>query len=464
MFNKLFTFYLLFFVLIYSLFKTAYISDLSFDIRFEYIFMIFFIGFVLFIYNFNKRTYNPLSPDFVFYYLFVLFHFGYIILYYFGFIGGFDDEIFYNSLTFSKANYYLISCLSSFLIGYILFFNKNGAFVFYNNYDVAGKIKKLYLISKYFVLLSLVMFWVPVISLAPMIFLDYSLINRIGELSNFGKFFWVGQIFSIFSISLYYISKFSLRKKFISDYFSIFPLLYICGFLLIGQRAYFLYYLVVVMTAYQFFYRKINFPKLIIMGSALLFLSGILAVSRVESIYNPLEAYRVYSESQGKNPIIGAISEFGSTFKTIPIIMTYIPDYYDYLYGATLIDSLKIALPNFGEARGSNNIATWLTYTAFGDNTWGRGGSIAMEAYGNFGIWGSQLFFIILGIIIATCYNKFYENKNFYYTLLYFLIIAAVCLWMRNTSTFFFRIIIWGSLAYFICLFLCRLRIWKDSK
>src|SRR5690606_34247883 len=150
--------------------------------------------------------------------------------------------------------------------------------------------------------------------------------------------------------------------------------------LLIGQRAYFLYYLVVVMTAYQFFYKRINFPKLIIIGSIILFISGVLAVSRIESVYNPIEAYRLYSESKENNPIISSIAEFGATFKTIPIIMTYIPESYGYLKGETLIDSLKIALPNFGEARYSNDLATWLTSTAFGDNTWGRGGSIAMEA------------------------------------------------------------------------------------
>jgi len=464
MFNKFSIFYILFFILIYSLFKTTSVLELSFEIKFEYIFLIFLLGIILFLFNFNKRTFNPLSPDFVFYYLFVLFHYGYILLYYFGFIEDYNDEVFYSSYTFGKANYFLISCLSSFLIGYILFFNKTGPFVFHRNFDVSHKTKRLYFLSKYFILISLIMFWVPVVSLAPMVFVDYSLIYRIGELSFFGKFFWVGQIFSIFSISLYYLSKFSLEKKFVDDFFSILPLFYIFGFLLIGQRAYFLYYLVVVMIAYQYFYKKINFPKLIIIGSAILFVSGILAISRVESVYNPIEAYRLYSESKENNPIISAIAEFGSTFKTVPIIMTYIPEQYDYFNGNTLIDSLQIVLPNFGEARTSNSLDAWLTYTAFGTDTWGRGGSIAMEAYGNFGIFGSQLFFMSLGIILANIYNKFYENNKFYYVLLYFLFISAICLWMRNTSVFVFRIVIWGSFAYFVCLFLSGLRIWKSNK
>lgn len=281
MLNKIITFFLLFLVLSYSLIN-LYIDTYSFEVKFEYIFLVATLGFITFFYNLNKKTFNPLSPDFVFYYLFVLFHFGYIFLHYLGVIDGYDDEVFYNALTFSKSNYFLISCLSSFLIGYTLFFNKIGEFKFNNNFDMSFNISKLYFLSKILVIFSLIFFWIPVISLAPAVFYDYSLINRIGELSAFGKFFWVGQIFSIFSISLYYICNFSLGKKFIYNWFSFLPLIYIFGFLLIGQRAYFLYYLVVVMTAYQFFYKKINFSKLIIFGSMILFISGILSVSRVE--------------------------------------------------------------------------------------------------------------------------------------------------------------------------------------
>jgi oligosaccharide repeat unit polymerase len=446
-------------ILIYCLFNLLVgNSDFSFNIRAEYIILIFLIGVNILIYNLNKGTFNPLSPDIIFYFLFLLFHFGYIILYYFGLIDTYNNEIFYNAATFSNSVYFLIACLSSFLIGYILFFNKLGTLVFNNKFYDVINVDRIYFLSKFFIIFSLILFWVPILSLGFVVFIDYSLVNRIGELSAFGKFFWVGQIFSVFSISIYYISKFSLKKKFISDLFSLLPLLYILGFLLIGQRAYVLYYLVVVMSAYQFFYKKINFPKLI------LFSVCVLSVSRVESVYNPIEAYALYSQNKENNPVVSSISEFGSTFKTIPIIMTYIPDYYSYLNGSTLYSSLKIALPNFGSARESNNLATWLTETAFGDNTWGRGGSIAMEAYGNFGIIGSQFFFLVLGIIFALSYNRLYENKKFYHVLFYFLILAAVCLWMRNTSTFVFRIVIWGSLAYFLCLFICKLNIWKSSK
>lgn len=460
MLNKIITFSALLIVLVYCLINLN-LDTYSLEVKFEYIFLVFILGLILLIYNFNKKTLNVMSPDFIFYFLFILFHFGYTFLYYFKIVDSYDDEVFYNILTFSKANYFLICCLSSFLMGYVIFFNKTGRYNFNTKFKMIHNTSKLYFISKIFVVGSLISFWIPVISLAPAVFYDYSLINRIGELSVFGKVFWIGQIFSIFSISLYYICNFSLGNKFINGWFSFLPIVYIFGFLLIGQRAYFLYYLIVLMTAYQFLYKKINFSKIIILSTLVLFITGILSVSRLESVYNPIEAYDLYIESKQSNPIVSSISEFGSTFKTIPIIMTYIPSQNSYLYGQTLLGSLKIVIPNFGEARESNNLATWLTYTAFGDNTWGRGGSIAMEAYGNFGLIGSQFFFFIVGSIFAITYNKFYESKSIYSILLYFLLLGALCLWMRNTSTFFFRIIVWGSIAYLICIYSCRLNIWK---
>lgn len=408
----------------------------------------------------NKDNTDWFAVDTIFVLVFYLFHYGYLYLYFLGF-QEYDSEVFWDSRYIYKSISLLSVCCASFLLGFFLLSNNTQI-----NHKklVINNIYGVYFLSKVIVLLSFLMFWLPLLSVASLVFSDYKALTSVGTLSPIGKLYWVGQYVGVVSLALYYLCKARLGEKFISDFFSIIPFFYIIGYFLIGDRGGFLFYSVIPLVIYNMFFRRINISKAIIVGMIVLGASAIIATSRVESNYNPIDAYSSFKDKKEDNFLIEAVSEFGKSFKTVPIVMSYIPEQYDYWYGRSYLDAFLIIFPSIFEVRTSQSIAAWLTSTAFGEDTYGRGGSITMESYGNFGGIGSIFFFIFLGCLSGYLYNRYRFSGNLIYAVAYVALVSSLCLWMRNSSSVVFRTVIWSIVICWICLMLSKYLPYKIRK
>lgn len=422
-------------------------SSLSIFFLYIYIYEYFFVC---------KNIKSYINPESIFVSLFSLCHFSYVIFYFLG-MAEYDKEVFWNPYGVNNAVIFSLMCV----ICYILSFRlttlnliesvpKNGVC----DYKFYEEIRK---VSTLLIVVCILFFWIPLFSLGLKAFSDYKILISVGMLSSIGKFYWLGQYISYVVIALYFYSSYksNLNIKYSVGYY--FIIFYILGYLFIGDRGTFISLLFLYIFGMNFFSEKIQYKRVLVSFVIIIIISTVLSVTRVESIYNPIDMLEVYlSSDKANNPIVDAFIEFGVSIKTVNIAMTLIPNDYDYWYGHSLIDSFLIALPNiFGTRVSSGNLGAWVTEVAFGtlSNTYGRGGSIAMEAYVNFGYFG-VLLFSFLGWISGITYKKFINEPSLFNTIFTMMLISALSIWVRNTSSVSFRIVIWGlfistCVAYF---------------
>lgn len=437
----------LFFTLIFSiLFIFTESSEYSdFYLLIPFILFLFFI----FIKILNNKNTDWFSLDMVFFILFYLIHFGYLFTFSLG-LSEYESEVFWNS-NYMNSTIILASCaISSYLAGFSLISPKTEykSLQFYHN-----KENQILIFAKFLMILVFMMFWLPILSILEIALIDYESLIRVGELSPIGKLYWIGQYLAIFCLSVISLSYFKKRK--LKSFFVILAFIYIISYFIIGDRGGFIYYAIIPLLAYHYFYKKVNMSKLTVSLFIVLLFSSVISVSRVSSTYNPVEAYKLYKEAENKdNPVLDSITEFGKSIKTVNIVVSNFPENYDYWYGKSYVDSFLIIFPNFFSNRTSDGIDTWLTENFFGKYTYGRGGSMLMESYGNFGFIGTILFFNILGLLSGSLYRKTKSSNNFLYFIVYLAFSASICIWMRNTSSYLFRTLAWTVFLYYIILFL----------
>lgn len=191
----------------------------------------------------------------------------------------------------------------------------------------------------------------------------------------------------------------------------------------------------------------------------LMLVMSIIGITRTVVMGNAnkiLEVYSSHQENSEQGFASSTLIEFGSTLKTVNIAMTLVPLIHTYWYGESYLNSLFVAVPNIipGASRKSEGLDVWLTEMAFGDlsETHGRGGSISMEAYMNFGYAG-VLVFLVVGAFLRFLYERFLEYPNFLRTVILFAAISGMSLWIRNTSTMFIRPFLWPII---IVLLTCK--------
>lgn len=447
-------FYLFFLIFFIFLNIFLYLNAPNFyNIEIIYLMPSLFLFLLFFLFKkINNKDVDWFSIDSIFVVMFYLFHFGYLYLYAFG-LKDYDDEVFWDSRYIYKSIHLLTICCSSFLLGFFVLSQKTNL----SKKNIEFKnINGVYFLSKILILIVFLMFWLPLLSIASIAFSDYEALISVGELSPIGKLYWIGQYLGVAALALYYLCKANLNKNFFDGFFSLIPFFYIIGYFIIGDRGGFLFYAIIPLVIYNLFYRKINIKKSLLLGLFILFFSAVIATSRVESNYNFINAVSSYQDKKENNILVESISEFGKSFKTIPIIMSYIPQQYDYWYGKSYLEAFLITFPSLFNTRTSASISAWLTETAFGKDTYGRGGSITMESYGNFGVLGSIPFFIFLGALSGYLYKKYCYSSSLIYAISYVALVSSLCLWMRNSSNVVFRTVIWAILICWLFMALSR--------
>lgn len=439
-----------FFYLSYTLLCSILFFTVSGEYESVYIILpvLLYLIFVFFKWNINKNT-DWFSLDMIFMGLFYLIHFGYLFSFELDLVE-YDTEVFWSSLHMNSTIILASAAASSYLTGFSLISPKTeyASLNFYHKSE-----ESIWLISKFLLLLVILMFWMPILSIINLALSDYTNLIRVGELSSIGKLYWVGQYLAVFALSMIFLGFFKYRK--LNSIFFYLAIFYILCYFIIGDRGGFLYYVIIPLIACHYFYKKIQITKIGLAILLVLLCSSVISVSRVSSTYNPIEAYKLYKEVEHKdNPIIEAFSEFGTSVKTVNIMIANVPNQYDYWYGKSYLDSILIIFPSLFSTRSSQGIDVWLTETFFGKHTYGRGGSMLMESYGNFGFLGSLIFFNLLGLLSAYLYRNIKSNNSLLYFIFYLAFAASICIWMRNTSSYLFRTLAWTVLLYYMIIFL----------
>jgi oligosaccharide repeat unit polymerase len=415
-------------------------SVLIFPVICAAVLLFFFLGEKIFR---EKGAKDFLEPDSLFFMVFYVFHFPYILLYMAG-LSGYDKEVFYNPDTVPTAVYFCLFCLIVFLAGYGHPFGSRQQS---KPVDNRVTLERTMLFSKILIAICLLFFWVPLLVLGNAVFSDYTLLIDVGAASYLGRLFWLGQYLGVAGLAVYSVCSGLLYKKFMSGPFKFVAIFYVLSFLIIGDRGGFVYMAVIPVIAFNLFQKKISGRVFASLLLAFMLVIPIIAYSRTRSIYNPFQMFRSYSEGSSESLFVSALNELGTTIKTVSITMHFVPDRYEYWWGSSYLYSMSLVVPNVqGMRTSSGSPGAWLTETAFGDlsKTHGRGGSIAMEAYRNFGPVLGLGVFLLLGIAVKKAYGYLLRKPGVISGVAYFSIISSVVLWVRNDSALAPRTILWS--------------------
>lgn len=400
---------------------------------------------------------NILSPDVIFVSMFCVFHFGYITLYA-SHLADWDDEVFWAPEKTLKAVLFCIWCLILFLIGYELPGNR------YSRKPIDSQITPCshlcLLAGKIFIVVTILFFWgVLFASGIRNLLSDYQLLIKVGGLTAWGRFFWLAHDLGVIGIVLYCTTSAILYRKAMSGIlFFCLSWFYMFSILLLGDRGGFIQVAIIPIVVFHYFQRKIKFYWILGIGLVLFFIMTVIGITRTLAVLDVkqiAQEYQYVQQEEQVNPITRAFLEFGSSIKTVDIAMTLVPEQHPYWYGKSYVDGLFLLIPNIipGFIRTQeNSVGAWVTETAFGSlqSTHGRGGSIAMEAYLNFGFLGGAVFFVFLGYGYRVLYERVLCKPTFLRIAVFLGFTAGLVLWMRNTANVFYRPFVWTFLAAWI--------------
>ncbi len=391
-----------------------------------------------------KKSGILITGDLFFVVFYSLFHFSYIIPYSFGLIDA-DYEVLYDMKLVSKAVYFSLLCVSLFLVAYRLPTPKSQLPAMSFQPQDYGRLFKL---SIYVLFLAIFLFWLPIAVIWKVAFSDYKALIEIGSVSPLGKLFWLSQYVGYFGVAIYFVSKAYAGRRVLEGKSTVLPFIFMGGYFFIGDRGGFISFFFIFLFCWSVYQGGPKIKNIILGFAVIAFLSRVVAATRTQSIYNPLEMLSYFFSLEGSESIWDFFHEFGSSLKTVVIALYYVPSSHGFWLGESYVNSFATVIPNFLGTREVSGAGSFITEVAFGslEETYGRGGSIAMEAYLNFGYWGA-LMFIVFGAYLKATYQKFLYSKSVISSVVFLSSIGGFSMWMRNTSSVSFRIIIWSLIG-----------------
>ncbi len=394
---------------------------------------------------------NWLTPDMFIVPVFCIFHFFYIVYYAFGLVPQ-DPEIFMFSDKVLPATFLCLCCLSGFLMGYEI----SGGLFNQANFPpslIPAPAVSMFL-GKLLITFAIVFYWGMVFKVGiGRVMSDYEALTSVGYLAG-GRLFWVSLDFAMVGIAVYCATSGLLYNKCMKGKIFLFATCgFILGVLMMGDRGAFIRLAPVPIMAFHYFQRKIKLKWAAIAVLAVIFISGVLSLTRTVTLLDVKKITAEYKhQQQGSRYNIFEKTglEFGSTIKIVVAAMAIVPSEHPYRYGKSYIDSILIAVPNIipGRIRTSEStkdIVLWVNEMAYGTFLkWGRGGSIVMEAYLNFGFIGTVIFFSFLGCGYRCIYERFLFKPNLVRTVLLLTATGGMMLWIRNALAIAIRPPVWG--------------------
>jgi hypothetical protein len=407
---------------------------------------------------------NWLSGEVPFLLTFCVFHFTYLMYYSFGWVP-LDDEVFLVPATVWRATLFCVLSLVAFLAAYELTGLRYRPLsqpprIVPAPPGALGASKIIIAVCLAFMLS--VMLSVGIGNLTE----DYHLAYNIGGATG-GRFFWLGVSLGVVGLCVYCsVSGLNKQKAMSGPGSALIATSMILVLLFMGKRSNFIYLAIVPALAFHYFQRRINAIGLVLLCAATMFVSTVIGLSRTTITLNVGRMYEEYKYQTEQSEEMGGVSralmEFGATVKTVVIAMDLVPDQYPYWYGESYLGGFELVVPNVipGYERGTTGgLGAFITETVFGslENTHGRGGSIAMEAYVNFGFVGGLLSFAVLGVCFRMLYERFLRRPDLLRSALFLASASALMLWVRNTSYAVPRTMLWTlGLAWLLQRILSR--------
>lgn len=225
-----------------------------------------------------------------------------------------------------------------------------------------------------------------------------------------------------------------------------------------------------VVILYHNYYQKINIKKLLIVaivGVVVLYLAALINSIRIISAYGdaPDSFIKILELSINNTSKAGVIETVISTtgFQILANVAVYqnCPSEIDYSYGMYYLGGIARVIPNF--LGGENPLITMGIdgmFTKYLTKTYGMGSSFIIEAYYNFGVFGT-LMMVPFGAGIAYLGNtieciKKHKNVNVILKFFVFYIVSTTLFYPRSDARMIVREIVFYYLGFVVATWVAK--------
>ena len=239
--------------------------------------------------------------------------------------------------------------------------------------------------------------------------------------------------------------------------------------ILFGNRGIPLLSVICLMFYYNYYIKKFNFKKLVLVFVIVLLLIPFL---------NALKSNRRYALSMwiynagniikdnyvDNNPLLELCYEMGNTIYPISYTLNVIPNSINYKYGKNYLYSLA-SVVKFNKSTSKNNdfILKMDIAEEIGQKAGATfGGSYIQEAYANFG-WLSIVFMFAFGIVLKKLDITLWNVKSYILIIMIIYILTSLLWTIRNTMTSIPRDVFWYTIPVYIFYLMMKKRMNKNN-
>lgn len=286
--------------------------------------------------------------------------------------------------------------------------------------------------------------------------------------SNISGYFLQLLISSILVAVVVFFKYYKNQKRRIIFYLLIF--LYVILFLSIGDRGPALYLLVVILSIYSIFVKRIDVKYVFILGLSGIIVMHLIGVGRLvktEFSDKNIISRGIEQSMVGDFSIMNMTESFVVNTRNLYLGIEHV-DFNGYNYGETMLSSILGVLP-FSQSLLENTTkiklstsADFFTNLTFGTSPpYGLGTNIVSDVYISFGLFGVIFMLVSLGLIIEFFRIKTLNNGSTKDTIIYFMFVSFSVYYVRAGIFLPFKFIIW---ALFIFYFVQGLKFFYKRK
>lgn len=233
--------------------------------------------------------------------------------------------------------------------------------------------------------------------------------------------------------------------------------IYVFLFLAVGDRGPALSLLILILSMYSFYVKKINilviFP-ILFLGSFLMYIIGVGRVADISTGSN-IFLRGLTGLNMNLEDLYYVTSDLSGSSFTLYLGKGYV-DENGVNFGSTLISDIIAIFPFFQGILNSavdfeiKTSPTFFTEIALGKNaSWGVGTNLISDVYISFGLIGCIFLFYFFGLFVEYSRRKLIENNTFASNIIYFSL-TSYALYLPRAGLFMpFKFIIWSLIIYY---------------
>ncbi|MCK4999733.1 MAG: oligosaccharide repeat unit polymerase [Anaerohalosphaera sp.] len=380
-----------------------------------------------------------LAPDVLFIMFYTIVHLGYVTLYGFGVVP-FAWEVFYYKASIPKALLIVNIGLVGFLFGFEILGSsrlpQHASVISIPGWSwgITGKVIIAAAIAMHYYGLTMLGF-------GTIMNYGYNAIQNVGKYTSYSTALMLSMSKPLMAFGLVVsliTSAFRHGKLFHSKIVLAATVLFIATVILEGDRGPVLSLAIPILLVRHYFIKRVKIRYLIVAFLALSTLFAGMAIVRT-TVFKPGEMLDKYKDSKRVGDIqwYSSFVELGGSFLVVDIVAEDVPSKSPYWKGASWRSSAIHIIPfaqgyvlRTGYARWSPS--EWITITYFGQNASGRGFTIAAEGYLNFGLPGTFIELMMIGLFIRWLTVKFSRNPSGMWAFIMLACLGPMVLVSRN--------------------------------